>query len=134
MANSVVHFEIFAADVERTRRFYEQSFGWRFEPGGPPDFYHIHAGSDTDPGLRLGLLAKRGRERAAAEASTNAFRCTISVRSAKETMAAIEAAGGTLRSPLVDIPHVGQVAEFSDTDGNIACILQYVSGHTLEAK
>jgi predicted enzyme related to lactoylglutathione lyase len=134
MANPVVHFEIFAANVERTRRFYEEAFGWRFEPGGPPDFYHIQAGNEADPGLRLELLTKRGRERAAPEASTNAFRCTISVRSAKETMAAIEAAGGTLRSPLVDIPHVGQVAEFADTDGNIACILQYVIGHALEAK
>jgi predicted enzyme related to lactoylglutathione lyase len=39
MANSVVHFEIFASDMEQTRRFYEQVFGWHFEVGGPPDFY-----------------------------------------------------------------------------------------------
>ena len=31
MAKSVVHFEIFASDVERTRKFYEEVFGWRFE-------------------------------------------------------------------------------------------------------
>ena len=28
MANSVVHFEIFASDVERARKFYERVFGW----------------------------------------------------------------------------------------------------------
>ena len=37
MANHIAHFEIFASDVERARRFYEQVFGWRFEVGGPPD-------------------------------------------------------------------------------------------------
>ena len=84
--------------------------------------YHIHAGSDAEPGLIFGLLTKRGRERAAPEASTKPFRCTVSVRSAKETMAAIEAAGGTLRSSVVDIPHVGHLAEFADSEGNIACI------------
>ena len=39
MANSVVHFEIFASEVERARQFYERTFGWRFEAAGPPDFY-----------------------------------------------------------------------------------------------
>ncbi len=38
MANSVVHFEIFASNVERARKFYERAFGWRFEAAGPPDF------------------------------------------------------------------------------------------------
>lgn len=134
MANSVVHFEIFASDVERTRKFYEQVFGWRFEAGGPPDFYHIHAGTGADPGLKLGLLAKRGRPVADTDASTNAFRCTISVRSVSATMAAVEAAGGKVRSPVVEIPEVGKVVEIADTDGNIACILQYVAGHALAAK
>ena len=35
MANSIVHFEIFASDVERAREFYENVFGWTFEAGGP---------------------------------------------------------------------------------------------------
>ena len=51
MANSIVHFEIFATDVERAREFYENVFGWTFEAGGPPDFYLIATGSNTDPGL-----------------------------------------------------------------------------------
>jgi predicted enzyme related to lactoylglutathione lyase len=32
MPNSVCHFEIFAGDVPRARAFYEQVFGWRFDP------------------------------------------------------------------------------------------------------
>lgn len=38
MTNHIDHFEIFANDVERARRFYERVFAWRFEIGGPPDF------------------------------------------------------------------------------------------------
>jgi predicted enzyme related to lactoylglutathione lyase len=88
MANSVVHFEIFASDLDQARQFYQQVFGWHFEPAGFPDFFHIHLGVDGDAGLRLGALAKRQRQKADAEASTNAFRCTISVKSLKDTLAA----------------------------------------------
>ncbi|HTR01331.1 MAG TPA: VOC family protein [Candidatus Acidoferrum sp.] len=134
MANTVVHFEIFASDVAKARKFYEQVFGWRFEAGGPPDMYHIHLGIDGDPGLRMGLIAKRTRQVGAPELSPNAFRCTISVRSIEETTKAVQAAGGSLRSPVVDIPHVGKVCEIADTDNNISCIMQYASGHPMEAK
>jgi len=123
MANSVAHFEIFASNVERARKFYERVFGWRFEVAGPPDFYLISTGDKKDRGLTQGLIAKRSGP--AAEGSINAFRCTVSVRSITDTVAAIEAAGGKMRSPVTAIPDVGRVAEFADTEGNIACVAQY---------
>ncbi len=132
MANSVVHFEIFASDVERARRFYERVFGWKFEVAGGPDFYLIVTGPDTDPGLRQGLIAKRRGP--AAPGALNAFRVTIAVTSITQSMSEIEAAGGKLRSPIVDIPDVGKVVEFADTEDNVACILQYIAGHALAVK
>jgi predicted enzyme related to lactoylglutathione lyase len=126
MANSVAHFEIFASDVERARKFYERVFGWRFEVAGPPGLYLIVTGPESDPGLTHGLLAKRSG--AAGQGALNAFRCTISVRSITEMAAAIEAAGGKLRSRPVDIPDVGKVVEFADTEDNIACVMQYEKG------
>jgi predicted enzyme related to lactoylglutathione lyase len=71
MANSVAHFEIFASNVERARKFYETVFGWRFEEAGPPDFYLIVTGPDTDPGITHGLIARR--EGFAAEGLSTAF-------------------------------------------------------------
>ncbi len=126
MANHVAHFEIFATDVERARGFYERVFGWRFEVGGPPDFYHIFTGPSVEHGLSRGLIAKR--QQAVAAGAINGFRCTISVHSIKETVEAIKAAGGALRSAIIDIPAVGRVVEFSDTEGNIACAMQYEPG------
>ena len=123
MANSVVHFEIFASNVERARRFYEQAFGWRFESGGPPDFYHVYTGPDGDPGLTLGLMAKRRAE--ASQGAINAYRCTISVKSIDDSCKAITAAGGKLRSGVADIPGVGKVVEFADSEDNIVCVMEY---------
>lgn len=131
MANSVVHFEIFATNVERARKFYESVFGWRFEAAGPPDFYLLETGAKTDPGLRHGLLAKRSGP--AAQGPINAFRCTIGVRSIEDTMAAVETAGGKLRSAMAEIPKVGKVVEIADTEDNIICLAEYLPGHPLAA-
>jgi hypothetical protein len=125
MANHIAHFEIFASDVERARKFYEQAFAWRFEVGGPPDFYHIFTGPPVEHGISRGLIAKRRGP--AAQGALNAFRCTISVASIKESVAAIEAAGGKLRSAIIDIPGVGRLVEFADTEDNVACAMQYES-------
>jgi predicted enzyme related to lactoylglutathione lyase len=132
MANSVVHFEIFASNVERARQFYENVFGWSFEAAGPPDFYLIATGPESDPGLKHGLIAKR--QGPAAQGHLNAFRVTISVKSVPETVALVEKAGGKLRSPAIDIPQVGKVVEIADSEDNVICILQYLPGHTLAAK
>jgi len=131
MANSVVHFELFASDVERARKFYEQVFGWAFEVGGPPDFYFITTGPAADPGLTRGLIAKRSGP--AAQGPLNSFRSTISVRSIADSVAAIQSAGGAIRGHIADIPGVGKVAEFVDTEGNIACVMEFVPGHEMAA-
>jgi uncharacterized protein len=123
MTNHIAHFEIFASDVERACRFYGKVFGWRFDVGGPPDFYHIVTGDPVERGISRGLIAKRSGP--AAQGPINGFRCTISVKSIKETAAAIESAGGKLRSAIIGIPNVGKVVEFADTEDNIACAMQY---------
>lgn len=80
MANHISHFEVFATDVERVRRFYEEVFHWQFEAGGPPDFYQIVTGPPVDGGVTQGLIAKR-QLGPPADGNINAIRCTISVPS-----------------------------------------------------
>ncbi len=93
MANSVVHFEIFATNVERARKFYERVFGWQFEVVGPPDFYLIVTGPAADPGLKQGLSRNAAVPRH--KVRFNGFRCTISVRSITESMSAVTAAAAS---------------------------------------
>ena len=132
MANSVVHFEIFASDVKRARKFYEQVFGWQFEGWGPPDFFRITTGPTEDPGLTHGALAKR--DEGVPDEPIRSYRFTISVTSIEKSIAAVEKAGGKIRSSIADIPHVGKVAEFADTEGNIACVMEYDKATGLSVK
>ena len=122
--NHIAHFEIFATDVARARAFYERVFAWRFEAGGPPDMFHIVTGPPVAQAVTRGLIAKRTLG-PAAPGNINAFRVTIAVDSIADVVAAIELAGGTLRSPVIEIPQVGRLVEFADTEGNVACAMQY---------
>ena len=123
MANNIAHFDIAADDVERARRFYERVFGWRFEAWGPPDFYLIHTGPASDPGIhgsvskRLHPVAGRGRV---------GFECTIAVDDLAAIKAAIVANGGTIVLAEHEIVGVGTLIRFEDPEGNIACAMHYL--------
>ncbi|HEV7395881.1 MAG TPA: VOC family protein, partial [Pyrinomonadaceae bacterium] len=57
--NNVEHFSINADDVPRARKFYEETFGWQFTPWGPPGFYMIKTGPDSNPGIHGALQGRR---------------------------------------------------------------------------
>lgn len=129
MPANVRHFAIHADDVERARRFYERVFGWTFEDWGPPDFYRIQTGPFEDPGI-WGSLQRRhgaagGASPAPAPARDGGFTCTISVDSLDDTVAAIEAAGGAVVVPEQEIPGVGRLVYFEDTERNVVGAMQY---------
>lgn len=121
MPNDVVHFAIHADNCERAKTFYQSVFGWSFQSWGPPDFWLIQTSAT---GIR-GALQKRNGP---AGPGMGGYECTISVTDVKATAAAIEAAGGKLQHPPFHIERVGTVVQFSDTEGNIACAMQYLPG------
>ncbi len=120
-ANNVLHFAIHAEDVERARAFYEQVFDWRFEAWGPPDFYRILTGSPENPGI-AGALQKRHVE--LVNKGTTGFTCTVSVLDIEHTSALVEKHGGLI-SFSGEIPTVGRLISFEDTEGNILGAMQY---------
>ena len=105
----------------RAKAFYEAVFGWSFQPWGPPDFWLIQTSAE---GIRGALQKRRGP----AGPGAGGYECTISVADIKASAAAIEAAGGKLNHPPFHIERVGTVAQFTDTEGNIACVMQYEPG------
>jgi predicted enzyme related to lactoylglutathione lyase len=125
MPNNLARFAINADDVSRARRFYEQVFGWRFEPWGPPDFYLIHTGDEKEPGVG-GLLHQR-RELVKGVRMIG-YECTIGVDNIDETIRAIGAANGKLAMPKFHIPTVGSGVYFNDPEGNVVAAVQYESG------
>jgi predicted enzyme related to lactoylglutathione lyase len=121
MANNLQSFGITADDVSRARRFYEQVFGWRFEPWGPPDFYLIHTGDEKNPGVQ-GLLHKR-REPVNGSGMLG-YECTIGVANIDQIIKAVETAGGKIAMAKFHIPTVGTGAYFNDTEGNFFGAMQ----------
>jgi uncharacterized protein len=121
MANTVDSFAINADDVARARRFYEATFGWRFEPWGPPNFYLIETGDKDAPGIR-GLMHER-RELVKGVRMVG-YECTIGVEDLDRAIRAITANGGTLATPKFHIPTVGTVAYFNDPEGNVAGLIE----------
>ncbi|HVS17587.1 MAG TPA: VOC family protein [Planctomycetota bacterium] len=120
MANDIAHFAIQADDCQRAKTFYEQVFGWTFEPWGPPNFWRIH----TSPAGIHGALQER-REPVTGS-GTIGYECTVSVEDVHATAAAIEANGGTITMPPFEIEGVGTLVMFRDTEGNVVGAMQYV--------
>ena len=119
MTQTVQHFAINCADVERGRRFYEAVFGWKSSAWGPPGFYQM------DTGGVQGALQKR-REIVAGKPMYG-FECSIGVEDIDATSKAVLAAGGKIVMPKVTIPTVGTLIFFEDPEGNIAGAMQYDS-------
>lgn len=120
-ASNVLHFAVHADDLERARRFYEGVF-WRFEDWGPPDFFRIHTGTPEDPGI-WGALERRHAP--PGEGGQRGFTCTVAVADIDATRRAIEAHGGKV-TYAGEIPTVGRIVSFEDTEGNVVCAMQYL--------
>jgi len=121
--NGLAHFSINADDVERARTFYERVFAWRFATYGPPNFYFVSAGTPENPGVGGAL---QGRRDLIDGKPMVGFECTIAVADLAATVANVRAAGGTIIMEPVTLPGVGELAFFTDTEGNAVGIMQYV--------
>ena len=118
----VVHFEIHASDMDRAERFYRDVFGWdvqRFE--GPIDYRLLNTGPNTETGIDGALVERRGSSDGDA---VIAYVCTIHVDDIKQTEQKVQDAGGEQVVDRHEIPDVGQLSYFKDTEGNIFGALQ----------
>jgi uncharacterized protein len=122
----VIHFEIHAADPDRAERFYTGLFGWTAERyGGPVDYRLLTTGPDDAPGINGAIVERRGPVDGEAVIG---YVCTIQVDSIEETERAVPEAGGEQVVDRMEIPGVGLLSYFKDTEGNIFGALQPVSG------
>lgn len=125
MANNVVHFAVHADDVERARRFYEAVFGWAFEAWGPPGFYRIHTGPPGDPGIEGAL---HGRAEPLDGRGMRGFECTVAVQDLVLIRDAVVTNGGTIVLDSFEIPAVGILLQFLDTESNLVTAMRYGNG------
>jgi predicted enzyme related to lactoylglutathione lyase len=117
----VCHFEIHADNPERAIAFYRQVFGWEFKRWEGGEYWLIHTGPSTEPGIDGGLIRRRypidGQ-------GVIAYVCTVAVPTLDDALGKMTAAGGTLAVPRMPIPGVGWLAYAKDTEGNVFGIMQ----------
>ncbi len=104
------YIEFPATDIEATKRFYSQVFGWKFQDYGP-DYTSFHDG-------RLAGGFNTGAQPAGdGGAKTRGTLVVIYASSLEETYAKVTAAGGKIVRETFGFPG-GRRFHFSDPNGN----------------
>jgi predicted enzyme related to lactoylglutathione lyase len=119
---TIAHLAINADEVGASRRFYEACFGWRFEPWGPPEFFHVLRADGSRPGV-IGALQLR-RDLVPGE-RINAFETTVAVDDADAAAAAAVRAGGAVLMERTTIVGVGDLVWLRDPGGNVVGAMRY---------
>ena len=112
---TIVHFEVPADDVERSRKFYSDLFGWKMEkwPGMESGMeYWIINTTDNEGGKAVGGgMMKRQNPQ---QGITN----FIDVTSVDEYSAKVQSLGGKIVAPKQAVPTMGFFAVCLDTENN----------------
>jgi uncharacterized protein len=114
--HTIIHFEIPANDVEKVKKFYTDVFGWKIEKLPDMEYYSIttvpvdEKGNVIRPGVNGGLYK---REQPMQQPVNY-----IWVESVEEYSKKIEAMGGKVVVPKMEIPGMGWFALGQDPEGN----------------
>lgn len=128
MSRPITHFAIHADEPERALRFYQSVFGWTFRPWGPPGFWMIATGPDSEGTDRVhGSLQKRSEPLEGT--GFRGFECTIGVDDVDAIAGAIVEHGGRIVTDKFHIVGVGWLIRFEDTEGNVVGAMRYEEGH-----
>ena len=109
----VVHFEVYADDIDRASKFYGDVFGWtvtKMELDGGAVYWLIDTGEEPKEGINGGMMPRPTPE------AINTV--VLDVPSVDEYVEKITGGGGTVLVPKFAVPGVGYAAYFKDTEGN----------------
>ncbi|HET6730950.1 MAG TPA: VOC family protein [Nitrososphaeraceae archaeon] len=116
---TIVHFEIPSDDIERSKKFYNELFGWNIEkwPGSEAmpegmEYWMITTTDDKgNKALTGGMMKRKMPEQ---QGITN----YINVKSVQEYSAKVEQLGGKVKIPKSPVPGMGYFAICTDTENN----------------
>jgi uncharacterized protein len=121
MANRVVHFDIYADNVERAIAFYQKVFGWTIQKVDGMDYWLIQTG-EGEPGIDGGLGKRTNPTNG--DIPQFGYTCTVDVEDVNAAFEAALAAGGAEVHKPGPIPGVGYIAYVRDTEGNHLGLMQ----------
>jgi predicted enzyme related to lactoylglutathione lyase len=123
----VVHFEMPAENKERMSKFYTKAFGWQTNQLGPEmGEYVLVTTTEVDekmmpkkPGAINGGFFQKTDDVASQYPSV-----VIQVDDIKDSIKKVQKAGGKISGEPMEIPGVGLIVSFFDTEGNRVSMLQ----------
>ena len=121
--DKVVHFEIPADNVERAKKFYKETFDWKIIPV-PQMNYTLLETVEVDQNnmpKESGAINGGMMERSLGIAGPV---LTINVDNIDSSIDKIKNQGGTIIQGKMEVPTVGFIAYFQDTEGNILGLIQ----------
>jgi predicted enzyme related to lactoylglutathione lyase len=121
VAKRVVHFDVYADDVDRAIAFYQAAFGWTVAKVEGMDYWLITTG-EREPGIDGGLSQRESPTQGTVPQF--GFTCTVDVADVQAAFAAALAAGGSAVHQPGPVPGVGYLAYVRDTEGNHLGLMQ----------
>jgi uncharacterized protein len=112
---TVIHFEITAADPDRTAGFYAEAFGWETE-ASPFASGYLLAGTGDGDGIDGAIMSRNHQTQPAI--------LWIEVDDIDASVAAVTAAGGATHGEINEIPGEGRVGYVRDPDGMLLGLRQ----------
>ena len=121
--DKVVHFEIPADNVERATKFYKETFNWKITP--VPEMNYTLLGTvevdqnnmPKESGAINGGLMERSF-------GIKGPVITINVDNIDLSIEKIQKLGGKIIQSKMEVPNIGYIAYFQDTEGNILGLIQ----------
>jgi len=123
MDQTIIHFEIPAANFDKMKQFYAGLFGWKIEKyPGTMEYYMIQTVPTDDKGmlLRPGVNGGMTKKESPDQKPVN----YISVECIDESIKMVKKLGGKIVSPKQEVPNVGWIATAMDPEGNHIALLQ----------
>jgi predicted enzyme related to lactoylglutathione lyase len=123
----VVHFEMPAEDRRRMSKFYTKAFGWKTNQLGPEmGEYVLVTTTEVDENMMIkkpGAI-NGGFFQKTDDPESRYPSVVIQVDDLKKSMKKVEEAGGKIHGEPMEIPNVGWIVSFFDTEGNRVSMLQ----------
>lgn len=111
----ITHFEIPANDPEKLMKFYETSFGWKFDKWGSEDYWMAMTGEGE--GINGAIMRRRDPQQPLVN--------SLTVPSVDDAVATVLANGGSTAVPKMAVPGVGWLAYCKDPEGTIFGLMQF---------
>jgi hypothetical protein len=109
MANPVVHFEAVGKDGNKLREFYGKVFGWQFNVMPEMDYGLVDNG---ERGINGGIGG-------AGDGGSPSAIFYVEVDDPQATLGQAESMGGKTAMPVMEIPGIVTLAQFTDPEGNL---------------